>query len=246
MFHLDCTSQNGCSNDLDDNWIYKIKQKKIDDWINIIKSYLKQNYVPNPNFLKELYNDLDKGLGLSLPSYLNFENSFMPSTDKIKKGDLGESFASYILKNKFDLVFPCLPWARKLNQNKPLSNFDLVGFSNSKNELNLISCKCSDDKKDLSSQISKVKKEFSDLTTIDLLSKLNLFFRAFESDFEPFKLNFQKILKIKPFGDKIRKIGFFIGPENLNFTNCATKFPHNKHIFTHIDLKNKIDDYFGD
>ena len=235
---------------LDTEWEHNLKEKTYNEWKSDFKQYLEKSYIPDDiSSTNKLYEQFLKDLeefGIKSKYQKGF---YFPTADKVQKGDFGEALGSYILENCFKIEFPALPWARKITPNKPISNFDLIGYNYDGKEIsNFIICsaKLSPKKDNLKSLINKACREFEELTNEDIIIKLLLYRRAFKSEFkiEIFFDAFRKHLITK---NTIKILGLFTGPKEiileecgLNFKNVNNIFPSYRHLLKHFNLNDSI------
>ena len=240
---------------MDAEWEHNLKEETYDEWKSEFKQYLNQSYLPEDisntnklyeNFLKDL-----KDLGIKSKHSKDF---YLPTSDKVQKGDLGEALGSFILENCFEIDFPALPWARKITPNKPISNFDLIGYNYRGGILsNFIICsaKLSPRKNNLNSLINKECREIKQLNNEDIIFKLFLYRRAFKNEFKV-EIIYDAISKHAISKNTIKILGFFTGPMEigledcgLNFSSINNIFPSHRHLLKHFNIDDSIN-YFYD
>ncbi len=239
----------GDNNSINSDWEHTTYKDLLYDWLIDFSNYLDLNYKPFGNE-EEFWTDLDEfGVPLENP-----KDTYFPSKVNIQKGDLGEAICSFLLENNFNMEVPVLPWARKISKNKALSNFDLICYNYNNQEIdNFIICtvKCNPKLKNLRSNISNASKEFKNLNFYKIISKLKLYYRAFQNELDNDLLNHIISNHLKGKRNVIKIIGFFISSLRANHINCATKFsdlnpliPVKKNIIRHHFIRAALKFFF--
>jgi len=205
------------------DWEYTLKSITINEFLIHFDQYLENNYNPF-DFEEQFWEEMDE---LSI-IYKHPREEYFPIENKIQKGDFGEALCSYVVSHFFNIDIPVLPWARKIARDKPISNFDLIGYELVNNKISrfyIFTSKCSPKLRNLRSLISDTSKEFRELTQSQLITKLHLFYRLFQSEideslFNDYLSRFLRDIIRNP----IKIIGFFTCSNKAQLENCGTKF----------------------
>ena len=168
--------------EIHNDWEYTLNHITIGEFLTHFGQYLEKNYNPL-DYEEQFWEEMDE---LSI-NYHHPREVYFPIEKSIQKGDFGEALCSYVVSHFFNLDVPVLPWARQIARDKPISNFDLIGYELANNKIDkfyIFTSKCSPKLKNLRSLISDTSKEFRELTQWQLINKLRLFYRLFQSEID--------------------------------------------------------------
>ena len=226
-----CRKLDNTHQEIHNDWEHTLNHITIGEFLTHFDQYLEKNYNPL-DFDKQFWEEMDE---LSI-NYQHPRELYFPSDNNIQKGDFGEALCSYVVSHLFNIDIPVLPWARKITRDKPISNFDLIGYeivNNKINTLYIFTSKCSPKLKNLRSLISHASNEFRELTKWQLLYKLRLFYRLFQSEIDESLFNdfLSRFLQDND-RNQIKILGFFTCSNKAYLENCGTKFNDLSKIFS--------------